>query len=104
MGHVVLLDVAAIDWVQAADNYVRLHVQRRQYLLRETMAALEAHLDPQRFVRIHRSAIVQIDRIAELHPATHGDLDVVLRDGTRLTLSRSWREGVLEALGLRLLW
>jgi two-component system, LytTR family, response regulator len=89
---IVLVDVTTVDWLEAADNYVRLHVQNREYLLRETLASLESQLDPNRFARIHRSAIVQIDRIAELHPATHGDFDVLLRDGTRLTLSRTWRD------------
>ncbi len=89
---IVLVDVTTVDWLEAADNYVRLHVQKREYLLRETLASLESQLDPNRFARIHRSAIVQIDRIAELHPATHGDFDVLLRDGTRLTLSRTWRD------------
>jgi two-component system LytT family response regulator len=91
-GRIVLVDLATVDWLEAADNYVRLHVEKREYLLRETLAALESQLDPDRFARIHRSAIVQIDRIVELHPATHGDFDVLLRDGTRLTLSRTWRD------------
>jgi two-component system, LytTR family, response regulator len=89
---IVLVDLATVDWLEAADNYVRLHAQKREYLLRETLASLESQLDPNRFARIHRSAIVQIDRIVELHPATHGDFDVLLRDGTRLTLSRTWRD------------
>jgi two-component system LytT family response regulator len=91
-GRIVLVELATVDWLEAADNYVRLHVQKREYLVRETLASLEAQLDPDRFARIHRSAIVQIDRIVELHPATHGDFDVLLRDGTRLTLSRTWRD------------
>jgi two-component system LytT family response regulator len=91
-GRIVLVDLATVDWLEAADNYVRLHGQKREYLLRETLATLESQLDPDRFARIHRSAIVQIDRIVELHPATHGDFDVLLRDGTRLTLSRTCRE------------
>jgi two-component system, LytTR family, response regulator len=91
-GRIVLVDLATVDWLEAADNYVRLHVQHREFLVRETLATLESQLDPDRFARIHRSAIVQIDRIVELHPATHGDFDVLLRDGTRLTLSRTWRE------------
>ena len=71
-------------------RYVRLHAGRREFLLRETLAGLE-RLDPEQFVRIHRSAIVQVDRIRELHPASHGDMDVLLTDGTVLTLSRTWR-------------
>jgi two-component system LytT family response regulator len=91
-GRIVLVDLATVDWLEAADNYVRLHVHKREYLLRETLMSLEAQLDPDRFARIHRSVIVQIDRIVELHRATHGDFDVLLRDGTRLTLSRTWRD------------
>lgn len=98
-GRIVMVDVDAIDWIQAADNYVTVHSRGREYLLRETLAALERQLAPRRFVRIHRSAIVALDRIVELRPASHGDFDVLLRDGTRLTLSRSWREHVERALG-----
>jgi two-component system LytT family response regulator len=97
-GKIVLVDVATVDWIEAADNYVRLHVGTREYLHRETLAGLEKQLDPERFVRIHRSALVQVDRIAELHPASHGDMDVVLRNGKTLTLSRTCAEGVLRVL------
>jgi two-component system, LytTR family, response regulator len=91
-GRMVFVDIGAVDWLEAADNYVRLHVKQREYLVRETLAVLEGRLDPERFVRIHRSAMVQIDRIAETRVRSHGDADVVLRDGTRLTASRTWRE------------
>ena len=91
-GRTVFVDIGAVDWLEAADNYVRLHVKQREYLVRETLAALEERLDPERFVRIHRSAMVQIDRIAETRVRSHGDADVVLRDGTKLTASRTWRE------------
>ena len=100
-GRTLLLEVSRIDWIEAADNYVRLHLAGREILVRETLAGLEAQLDPDRFTRIHRSAIVQLDRLTELHPATHGDLDAVLRDGTRLTISRTWRARVQRALGPR---
>ena len=96
---IVLVDLADVDWIEAADNYVRLHSRGREYLLRETLASLEQQLDPQRFARIHRSAIVQIDRIAELHPAKHGDMDVVLKTGEILTMSRTWRESAVRWLG-----
>ena len=94
----VFVDVGTIDWLDAADNYVRLHVRGREYLARETLAALEAQLDPERFARIHRSAIVQVDRVAEVRPTSHGDAEVTLRDGTRLAVSRTWREALERAL------
>ena len=96
---IVLVDLLDVDWIEAADNYVRLHSRGREYLLRETLASLEQQLDPQRFARIHRSTIVQIDRIVELHPAKHGDMDVVLKTGETLTLSRTWRETAARWLG-----
>jgi two-component system LytT family response regulator len=98
-GRIVLLPVEAIDWIEAADNYVTLHVDRREYVLRETLASLERQLDPRRFARIHRSTLVQIDRIAELHPATHGDIMARLHDGSELTVSRTWRERLERSLG-----
>ena len=88
----IVVDVRAIDWLDAADNYVRLHVGAKEYLARDTLAALEGQLDPERFVRIHRSAIVQVDRIGEVRSTSHGDAEITLRDGTRLTVSRTWRE------------
>lgn len=90
----IVIDWRDVDWVEAADNYVKLHVGAKEFLVRDTLAAIEKRLDPERFARIHRSAIVQLDRIAELHPAGHGDVDVVLRGGARLVLSRTWRERV----------
>jgi two-component system LytT family response regulator len=97
----VVVDWSDVDWIEAADNYVTLHVGAREYLLRDTLASVERQLDPERFMRIHRSVIVQLDRIAELHPATHGDVDVVLRDGARLTLTRTWRDAVQRRFTLR---
>jgi len=97
----IVVDWSDVDWVEAADNYVTLHVGEKQFLLRETMASIERQLDPEQFARIHRSAIVQVARIAELRPAGHGDVDVVLRGGARLMLTRTWRERVQRRLGLR---
>jgi two-component system, LytTR family, response regulator len=97
-GRIVILRVADIDWVEAASNYVRLHAGDREYLLRETMTALEGKLDPAEFVRIHRSTIVRIDRIRELEPLFQGDYVVILEDGTRLTSSRGYRERLQELL------
>jgi len=89
---VVLLKVDDIDWIEADGNYAKLHVGRKAHLLREKMHDLEAQLDPQRFVRIHRSIIVNLERIKELHPHFNGDYVVVLEDGRQLKLSRSRRE------------
>ena len=97
----LFVDVRSIDWLDAADNYVRLHAGGKEYFARETLASLETQLDPDRFARIHRSAIVQIDRVVELRPTTHGDAEIRLRDGTRLAVSRTWREGLDRALDKR---
>ena len=97
-GRLLVIDLADVDVIRAADNYVTLHVGDQQYLARETMGRLERELDPDQFVRIHRSAIVQVDRIKELHPDFHGDFTVVLRDGTRVTLSRNYRAKVEHVL------
>jgi two-component system, LytTR family, response regulator len=94
----VFVDLTTVDWMDAADNYVRLHVRDREYLVRDTLASLEAQLDPARFVRVHRSAIVQIDRVAEIRTETHGDAQLRLRDGTRIDVSRTWRSQVQAAL------
>jgi two-component system LytT family response regulator len=96
-GRTVFVPLAEIDWIEAADYYVQLHVGAKTYLHREPMRDLEARLDPRRFVRIHRSTIVAIDRVAELRPSAHGDHCVRLRDGTDLKLSRA-RRGRLRVL------
>jgi two-component system LytT family response regulator len=98
-GRVFFVRLEDVDWIEAAGNYVRLHVAAAVHLLRETMTALEERLPPERFVRIHRSAIVQIDRIRELEPWFHGDYRVLLHDGTALTLSRGYRPKLQERLG-----
>jgi two-component system LytT family response regulator len=91
-GRVLFLRVEELDWIEAAGNYVRLHSGAEEYLYRETLSRMEAALDPSRFARIHRSAIVNVERIKELHPLFRGDYTVVLRDGRELTLSKSYRE------------
>jgi two-component system LytT family response regulator len=98
-GRVYFVRVEDIDWIEAAGNYVRLHVGKEDHLLRESMAGLEARLDGTRFLRIHRSTIVHVERIRELQPAFHGDYAVILRDGTELTLSRGYRDRLRELLG-----
>jgi len=90
-GRLVFLTPAEIVRVEAADNYVMLHLTSGRLMLRETMAAIETRLGTQAFVRVNRSAIVRLDQIREIQPAQHGDYTVVLRDDTRLPLSRSLR-------------
>ncbi len=91
-GRVVFAKTDDIDWIEASDNYVSLHCGRDTHLLRETMSQIESRLDPARFLRVHRSAIVNLDRIRELRPWFRGEYRVILRDGTELTLTRPHRE------------
>ena len=98
-GRLFFLRADEIDWVEAAGNYVRLHVGPASHLLRETMNAIEGRLDPEKFFRIHRSRIVNMERIQELQPWLNGEYAVLLRTGTRLTLSRGYREKLQDRLG-----
>jgi two-component system LytT family response regulator len=98
-GRVVFVKVDDIDWIEAADNYVSLHVGAEQHLHRETMSALEGQLAPDKFMRISRSTIVNMDRIKELQPLFHGEYAVVLRSGAKLTLSRSYRDKLDQLMG-----
>lgn len=98
-GRVVLVKTAEIDWIEAADNYVNLHVGNESHLLRETMSALEQRLPEDTFLRISRSTIVNVERIRELQPLFHGEYVVILRNNTRLTLSRGYREKLNRLLG-----
>jgi two-component system, LytTR family, response regulator len=98
-GRVILLKTDDIDWIEAADNYVSLHIGGESHLHRETMASLESKLPPDKFIRISRSSIVNIDRIRELQPLFHGDHVVILRSGTKLTLSRTYRDKLNQLLG-----
>jgi two-component system LytT family response regulator len=91
-----LVGVADIDWIESSGNYARLHSHGTSYVVRMTMGELERRLDPVRFARIHRSTIVQVDRIQDIIAAWHGDFDVTLRDGTVLRLSRNYRDRVLN--------
>jgi two-component system LytT family response regulator len=94
-----LVPAADIDWVEAAGDYVRLHAGGRAHLMRATLRDMEERLDRQSFLRIHRSTIVRLDRIGRLIPRARGDYGVVLRDGTELRLSRTYRERARVALG-----
>ena len=91
-GRVFFVRTEEIDWVEASGNYVKIHTKNDAHLLRESMKNMEARLDPKTFVRIHRSAIVNIDRIKELEPWFHGEYIVIMRDGTRLTASRVYSD------------
>lgn len=97
-GRVFFLRTDDIDWIEAAGNYVRLHLGSASHLFRETMNRMESRLDPGRFARIHRSRIVNTERIKEMQPWFNGDYQVILRDGTKLTLSRGYRDRVQRKL------
>lgn len=100
-GRISFVEIADIEWLEASGNYVTLHVAGRgSRLVHETMARLEARLDPACFVRIHRSTIVRIDRIKELLPHFNGESVVVLKDGAKLKLTRSYAGSARAALGL----
>ena len=81
-----------IDWIEAEGNYVGLHAGAKSYLLRETMNAAEARLGTRKFLRVSRSVLVNLERIKEWQPLFHGDSVLILKDGTRLTVSRVYRE------------
>jgi two-component system LytT family response regulator len=98
-GKVVFLKTAEIDWIEAADNYVNLHIGAESHLLRETMSTIESRLDAKHFLRVSRSAIVNVDRIKELQPMFHGDYTIILRNGTKLGLSRTYREQLQQLMG-----
>jgi len=101
-GRVFFVRTDEIDWIEAAGNYVRLHMKDQSHLFRETMNQMESRLDPQRFFRIHRSRIVNTERIKELQPWFNGEYVVLLQNGAQLRLSRSYREKLEERLGKNL--
>jgi two-component system, LytTR family, response regulator len=96
----VLIRTEEVDWLESADNYVRLHVGKRAFLLRGTLAAVESRLDPRRFLRIHRSTIVNLDRVQDFQLWFQGEYIVTLRDGTRLNVSRAHRGKLLDLMNL----
>jgi len=98
-GKVTLLPVREIEWIDAEGDFVRVHVGKTWYLIRETMKTLEAELDGARFVRIHRSTIVNLDKIKELQRFFHGEYVVVLHNGATLKLSRGYRDRLEAHLG-----
>jgi two-component system, LytTR family, response regulator len=97
-GRTVFVDLGLVEWLEASDNYVTLHVAGREHLVRETLASLESQIDPDRFVRVHRSAIVAVDRVVEIRSLTHGDAVVILGGGAAVPVSRTWRSALQEAV------
>jgi two-component system LytT family response regulator len=98
-GRIRLVPVEDVDWIGAAGNYVELHVGDATHLVRGTLQSLEKRLPDSTFARIHRSTIVNLDRVRALHPWSHGDLQVELSDGTELRLSRRYRDRLEETFG-----
>ena len=98
-GRTLLIDVAEIEWVEAADNYVKLHHGSNETLMRETMAAMESRLAPLGFIRVSRSAIVHPRAIIELEPLFHGDQIIVLQSGDRVTLTRKYKSALRALVG-----
>ena len=98
-GRITFLKTGDISWIEADDKYVRLHTRKSAPMVRQTLRAMEAQLDPKRFLRIHRSAIVNIECIKELHPLFSGEHAVVMDDDSRLTLSRKYKDRLFELLG-----
>lgn len=98
-GRITFLKTDDIDWIEADDKYVHLHTRKRAQMVRQTLSAMEAQLDPGKFLRIHRSAIINIERVQELQPMFGGQHVVVMEDGTRLTLSRNYKDKLFKVLG-----
>ena len=100
-GRMRFIRLDSVDWIQAEGNYLRLHIGDQGHLLRQTMKELERQLDPARFLRIHRSTIVNLDQVKEIQPLFSGEHSVVLRDGTELTLSKGFRDRLERFLARR---
>jgi two-component system, LytTR family, response regulator len=100
-GQITFVKISEIDWIEASDYYASLHVRSETHLLRRRMSELERDLDPSMFCRIHRSSIVNLNRIRSLEVNKDGEYEVVLDSGTRLRLSRSHRKGLQARLGVR---
>jgi two-component system LytT family response regulator len=98
-GRISFLNTREIDWVEADDKYVHLHTRDGARMVRQTLSGLETELDPKKFVRIHRSAIVNIERIKELQPLFNGEHSVLLENGAKLTLSRNYKSKLFRLLG-----
>jgi two-component system LytT family response regulator len=101
-GEVAFVDLAEIDWIEAADYYAALHVGTKTHLLRRSMAELEQDLDPEIFCRIHRSTIVNLERVQGLKLGEDGEYRVLIQNGTELRLSRRYRRQVQSRMGVRI--
>jgi two-component system, LytTR family, response regulator len=98
-GRITFLNTHEIDWIEADDKYVHLHTAKGARMVRQTLTAMETQLDPARFVRIHRSAMVNIERIKELQPLFNGEYSLLMEDKTKLTLSRTYKDKLFGLLG-----
>jgi two-component system LytT family response regulator len=98
-GRITFLSTDEINWIEADDKYVHLHAGKITPMVRQTLSAMETQLDPRKFRRIHRSAIVNVERIKELQPLFSGEYSILLEDGTKLTLSRNYKDKLFELLG-----
>ena len=100
-GRISIVPVDSVQWIEAQDYYVQIHAEGKEHLLRESLRNLETRLDPRRFARIHRSAIVNVDCVKQLRRRTHGEYALLLEDGTELKLSRTHRDQLQLLLGMR---
>ena len=98
-GRTILLPTDEIDWIETHGNYLKVHAGRDAHLIRGTMQSLETKLDPEKFVRVHRSVIVNVEKIKEIYPRSNGDQDLVLQNGQQLMLSRNYRDRFFAVLG-----
>ena len=98
-GRITFLPTDEINWIEADDKYVHLNTSKARPMVRQTLSAMEAQLDPAKFRRVHRSAIVNVERIAELQPLFSGEYSILLQDGTKLTLSRNYKDKLFDLLG-----
>lgn len=98
-GRTILLPTDEIDWIETYGNYLKVHAGRESHLIRGTMQSLETKLDPEKFVRVHRSVIVNIEKVKEIYPRSNGDQDLVLQNGQQLMLSRNYRDRFFAVLG-----
>jgi two-component system LytT family response regulator len=98
-GLLVIVHIVDIDWIEAWGDYIRLHCKGKTHIAHQKVSDVEAGLDPKQFLRIGRSAIVNIDRIKELEPLNHGDYIIFLYDNTQLNLSRNYRDRLIALFG-----